>query len=236
MGGSRTGTTHSLVSAVTLTPRAQFPPPPTAPPPPSSLSVAPLFLQPCSLLLLLHLLFLLSLLSAAFVVGAWMVTVPLCYPLSKAIHPVRVLRESPARPYNASILILHVVCLCCKLLQRLEGLWVALIIGYGVTTAIAVVAVVRSDWPALALAALTRSEKAVVAGPSVAVLPVIAETLSEPETEFTMFAEGESGDGAGSERVSLGPVFESFAASPPPPPPPSPSGLTRCPLPECPLP
>jgi hypothetical protein len=82
--------------------------------------------------------------------------------------------------------------MCCA--QRLMGLWVALILGYGVTTAIAVVAVLRSDWPALAAAALARSEKAVQPAPSVAVLPVIAETLSEPETEFTMFADGEGSE------------------------------------------
>lgn len=44
------------------------------------------------------------------------------------------------------------------LLQSLLGLWVALTLGYAVTAAIAITAVVRSDWPALAEQAAKRSE------------------------------------------------------------------------------
>ena len=63
------------------------------------------------------------------------------------------------------------------------GLWSALIIGYGVTTAIAVVAVYRSDWDALVEEALVRSECTQVS------LPTILETASEHETDGYSTAE-----------------------------------------------
>jgi hypothetical protein len=77
------------------------------------------------------------------------------------------------------------------------GLWVALIVGYFVTTMIALVAVLRSDWQSLADAALRRSEKSVPPGatplpPSVTVLPAIVEATSDPETEFTSLVDGET--------------------------------------------
>ena len=61
----------------------------------------------------------------------------------------------------------------------------ALIVGYGVTTLISVVAVLRSDWKALVIAALARSETALPT-----LLPTIAETLSEPETEECLSTTG----------------------------------------------
>ena len=70
--------------------------------------------------------------AVAFVIGAWIICVPFAYPLSNWIHP------------------------------GLEGLWVALLAGYSVTAALAIVSVYRSDWEALALAAVKRSEGATV--------------------------------------------------------------------------
>lgn len=66
--------------------------------------------------------------AVAFVVGAWVVAVPLTFPLRHVTRP------------------------------RLLGLWLAMMAGYFVTTLIAIVAVARSDWDALSLAAIARSE------------------------------------------------------------------------------
>lgn len=67
--------------------------------------------------------------AVTFVVGCWCVCIPLAFTLLEATH------------------------------LGIFGLWASLLSGYSVATVIAVIAVVRSDWAALAEAAAERLSK-----------------------------------------------------------------------------
>lgn len=93
--------------------------------------------------------------AIAFVVGAWLVCIPTAIPLSRALNPVSAVLSCLL--CWVSFALPHVPLLP---LQHLVGLWVALVFGYGVTTVIAMAAVLRSDWDDLAAKAVARSEGA----------------------------------------------------------------------------
>ena len=67
----------------------------------------------------------------------------------------------PLKPVTVTGVTVSV--LCGSAVQHLVGLWIALVIGYGMTTMISITAVLRSKWADLAAKAMARSETASVA-------------------------------------------------------------------------
>ncbi len=72
--------------------------------------------------------------------------------------------------------------------QGLLGLWAALVIGYSTTTGITIVSVYRSDWQALAIDAVKRSEGATVVQSDETALLAVTVEASQDEYEHVSVA------------------------------------------------
>lgn len=115
--------------------------------------------------------------AIAFFVGAWCVCLPLAYVFTNELHEVRALALAPAVaacPGSPAV----VTRSCVHVWQGIFGLWLALVLGYVTITAICGVAVLRSDWVALAAQAQAVATSA-TSHPLVSPLPCDEGPVSE---------------------------------------------------------